>query len=77
VREVESEADLQAYFDALTRDGATDRTPPGFPGRMVELPDGTIVNWRTKSKSTGDIPTVDVNPGNGESFKIHINPDGW
>jgi hypothetical protein len=77
VREVESEADLQAYFDALTRGGYTDRTPPGFPGRMVELPDGTIVNWRTRSKSTGGIPTVDVNPGNGESFKIHINPNGW
>ena len=77
VREVASEADLEAYFDALVRNGYTDRTPPGFPGRMVELPDGTIVNWRTRSKSTGAIPTVDVNPGNGESFKVHINPDGW
>jgi hypothetical protein len=77
VREVRSEEDLQEYFDALTRNGSTDITPPGFPGKMVQLPDGTIVNWRTKSKTTGSIPTIDVNPGNGQNFKVHVNPNGW
>lgn len=77
VREVRSEQELKDYFDALSRDGYTDITPPGFPGKMVELPDGTIVNWRTKSKTTGSIPTVDVNPGNGANFKVHVNPAGW
>jgi len=79
VREVQSEDDLKDYFDALTRNGSKDITPPGFQGKMVELPDGTIVNWRTKSKSTGAIPTVDVRPpkGGGDGFKVHINPNGW
>ncbi|HEV7965380.1 MAG TPA: hypothetical protein VGP57_22735, partial [Actinoplanes sp.] len=77
VREVRSEDDLKEYFDALTRDGATDVTKPGFPGKMYRLDDGTIVNWRTKSRTTGNIPTVDVNPGNGLDFKVHINPNGW
>jgi hypothetical protein len=46
---------------------------------MVELTDGTIVNWRTASKSTGSIPTVDVRPPKhlGPNFKVHINPNGW
>jgi hypothetical protein len=77
VREVRNEEELQEYFDALTRNGSTDITPPGFPGKMVQLPDGTIVNWRTKSKTTGSIPTIDVNPGNGQNFKVHVNPNGW
>ncbi len=77
IREVATERELQEYFDALTRNGCTDITPPGFPGRMVELPDGTIVNWRTRSKTTGSVPTVDVNPGNGQSFKVHVNSNGW
>jgi hypothetical protein len=77
VREVASEADLKEYFDALTRNGSTDITPPGFPGRMVQLPDGTIVNWRTQSKTTGSVPTIDVNPGNGQNFKVHVNPNDW
>jgi uncharacterized protein YukE len=77
IREVASEAELKDYFDALTRNGATDISPPGFPGRMVQLPDGTIVNWRTKSKTTGSVPTIDVNPGNGQNFKVHVNPNDW
>jgi hypothetical protein len=77
IREVRNEEELEEYFDTLTRNGSTDITPPGFPGKMVQLPDGTIVNWRTKSKTTGSIPTVDVNPGNGKNFRVHVNPNGW
>jgi uncharacterized protein YukE len=77
VREVRSEEDLREYFDALTRHGATDLMRPNFPGRIVRLEDGTVVTWRIKSKSTGSIPTVDVNPPNGAGFKVHINSDGW
>jgi len=77
IREVRSEIELREYFDALIRGGYVDITPAGFPGRMVELPDGTIVNWRTKSKTTGSVPTVDVNPGNGQNFKVHVNTNGW
>jgi uncharacterized protein YukE len=79
VREVESESDLKDFFSALSRNGAVDITPPGFNGKMIKLPDGTIVNWRTKSRSTGSTPTVDVRPFNGveSNFKVHINPHGW
>jgi uncharacterized protein YukE len=80
VREVQSETELREYFEALTRDGAEDITPPGFSGTMLRLPDGTIVNWRTYSRYTGNVPTVDVRPPrstNQEFFKVHINPDGW
>ncbi|MBO0868500.1 MAG: hypothetical protein J2P15_08035 [Micromonosporaceae bacterium] len=77
VREVRSVEELQGYFDTLTKGGYKDITPPGFPGKMAQLPDGTIVNWRTQSKSTGSIPTLDVNPGNGQTFKVHVNPTGW
>jgi hypothetical protein len=77
VREVRSEEDLREYFEALTRNGATDVPNPKFPGRIVRLDDGTVVTWRIKSKSTGAIPTVDVNPPNGVAFKVHINPNGW
>jgi len=77
VREVASEDDLKDFFDALVRDGATDATKPGFPGKMYRLDDGTIVTWRTHSKTTGSVPTVDVNPGTGREFKVHINPNGW
>ncbi|HEY7271830.1 MAG TPA: hypothetical protein VH502_03775 [Actinoplanes sp.] len=77
VREVRDVDELKDYFDALTRGGATDVTRPGFPGRIVRLQDGTIVTWRLKSKTTGDVPTVDVNPGNGFDFKVHVNPSGW
>jgi uncharacterized protein YukE len=77
VREVQSEEDLKEYFDALTRNGATDIAKPDFPGRIVRLEDGTIVTWRTKSRTTGSIPTVDVNPGKGQDFKVHIDPNGW
>jgi hypothetical protein len=76
VREVESVEELEDYFKALTRDGYTDITPPGFPGQIVKLPDGTVVNWRTHSRTTGSVPTVDVNPG-PLRFKVHVNPNGW
>ena len=77
MREVRDVEDLKDFFDALTRNGATEPTKPGFPGRIFRLDDGTIVTWRLKSRTTGDVPTVDVNPGKGLDFKVHVNPSGW
>jgi hypothetical protein len=76
VREVPTEEDLRSLFAALTRNGYTDITPPGFYGRMVRLSDGTVINWRTISRTTSGLPTVDVNTG-ASRFKVHVNGNGW
>lgn len=48
-------------FDELAA-GGRDITPPGHPGKVVELPSGGFVGYRPFSKSGP--PTVDVNiPG--------------
>jgi hypothetical protein len=76
VRELQTEEDLRSLFAALTRNGCIDITPPGFYGRMVQLSDGTVINWRTISRTTGSVPTVDVNTGTSR-FKVHVNTSGW
>jgi hypothetical protein len=76
VREVPTEEDLRSLFEALTRNEYTDITPPGFYGRMVRLSDGTVINWRTISRTTSGVPTVDVNTG-ASRFKVHVNGNGW
>ncbi len=45
------------FFDELTV-GGMPVTLPGYPGKMVDLPDGGRVGLRPKSKS-GE-PTIDV-----------------
>jgi len=45
-------------FDRLTKGGGTDITPPGYKGRIVRTPDGSVINYRPSSKSGP--PTVDV-----------------
>jgi hypothetical protein len=42
-----------------------------YPGAMVELPDGTLVEIRPQSSSGG--ATIDVSQG-GTQYKVHISP---
>ena len=51
-------AAAQQMFDELSV-GGKENTPPGYPGTMVELPQGTRVGLRPSSKSGP--PTIDVN----------------
>ncbi len=62
IREVAgSLADAMKLFDDLTQ-GGRDITPPGYPGKLVELAGGGVVGLRPASKSGP--PTIDVNvPG--------------
>ncbi len=44
-------------FDRLTK-GGTDVTPPGHPGKVIRMPDGSAISYRPTSKSGP--PTIDV-----------------
>ena len=44
-------------FDRLTK-GGTDVTPPTYPGKFVQMPDGSRFGYR--EKSTSGPPTIDV-----------------
>lgn len=50
--------DAADLFNQLAQ-GGKDITPPGHPGKLVELPGGGIVGLRPQSKSGP--PTIDVN----------------
>ena len=58
-------------FDDLT-DGATDVTPPGYPGTLRRLPDGGTVGLRPASKSGP--PTIDLNIPDIDIDKIKFLP---
>jgi len=56
-----SENEARELFDRLTK-GGTDITRPGHIGKVIRLPDGSVISYRPKSKS-GPL-TIDVNvPG--------------
>jgi large repetitive protein len=61
---------LRALFDKWT-DGATRLSArgPKIPD-VYQLEDGTTIQWRTASKSSGE--TVDIFSGN-KQYKVHIN----
>lgn len=62
IRELSGGADdADQLFGELT-EGGTNVTPPGYPGKLYELPGGGRVGLRAHSKSGQ--PTIDVNiPG--------------
>ena len=70
IRELPGGSDAaQKLFDDLAR-GGTDVTPPNYPGKMVEFPDGSRVGIRPVSGSGN--AAIDVNvPGVGVT-KIHF-----
>ncbi len=53
------QAEAERVFQALTQ-GGTDVTPAGYPGKLMELPNGRgRIGYRPASKSGP--PTIDVN----------------
>ena len=63
------ENEARELFDRLTK-GGTDITPPGHIGKVIRLPDGSVISYRPKSKTVprpeakSGPPTIDVNvPG--------------
>lgn len=55
------DADAEALFSRLSR-GGVECTPLGYPGRLLEMPDGGMVGYRPRSRSGP--PTIDINlPG--------------
>lgn len=63
----------QEMFDELAA-GGRDVTPPGHPGKLVELPDGGRVGLRPVSGSADKSPSVDVNIPGIPVKKIHFEP---
>lgn len=73
VREMSSIADMRRAFEKWT--AGAERLPargPKIP-EVYELPDGTVIQWRTSSRSGGE--TIDIFPVTGKGMKVHL-PDG-
>ncbi len=69
VRQVDSEAEIRELWDSLTAEGrAVDQG--SYPGRVVELPDGTEIRMRESSHPGG--ATLDINYSGGVRVKVHI-----
>jgi hypothetical protein len=68
---VRSPQEVQQLFDEMTQGGAS-ATWKGYPGQVVELPDGTQIGLRGMSRSGG--PTIDIRIPGEDPWKIHIGP---
>jgi hypothetical protein len=67
--EVDTPAELNRVFDELTEDGRPVESN-NYPGKFVELQDGTRVGLRAGSRSGG--PTIDVFKSDGTYVKVHL-----
>jgi len=63
----------QAIFDELSA-GCKDVTPPRYPGKLVELPNGGRVGLRPVSSSADKSPSIDINIPGIPVNKIHFDP---
>jgi hypothetical protein len=66
--EVDTAEELHAKFDELSVGGTPVDT--GYPGKLVELADGTRVGLRGSSRSGGE--TIDVFKPDGTYLKVHL-----
>ena len=66
--EVDSVEELHAVFDELSAGGTPVHS--GYPGKLVELADGTRVGLRGTSRSGGE--TIDVFKPDGSYRKVHL-----
>jgi hypothetical protein len=64
-------AEAERVFAELTA-GAKDVTPPGYPGKLFELPNGGRVGLRPISSSADKSPSIDVNIPDNPVRKIHF-----
>ncbi|SOE47767.1 X-X-X-Leu-X-X-Gly heptad repeat-containing protein [Streptomyces sp. OV198] len=73
VKEMSSVAEMRGAFDQWT--AGAQRLPargPKIPD-VYKLADGTVIQWRTSSRSGGE--TIDIFPVTGKGMKVHL-PDG-
>lgn len=68
---VSNSSELQALFDELSQ-GGVNATPASYNGEMVDLPDGTKVEFRPTSTSGG--PTIDSRLPTGLKLKVYVTP---
>ena len=68
---VESTDELDDVFEGMTAGGRR-VVGSSYPGRVVEIADGTRISIRPGSKSGG--PTVDIDYPNGGKAKVHVDP---
>ncbi|MGO4593274.1 hypothetical protein AB4Z18_05570 [Leifsonia sp. 2TAF2] len=78
-REVDTPDELVDVYKDITRGGKPTETPESYDGTRVELPDGTKIGLRNKSRSGG--PAIDIEPPPGanlkdKSIKVHL-PKGY
>lgn len=66
--EVDSIDELDRLFAELTREGSG--VSSTYPGKLMELPDGTRVGLRPESMSGG--PTIDLFKPDGSYIKVHL-----
>ncbi|WP_315773524.1 hypothetical protein [Rhodococcoides kroppenstedtii] len=70
-RQLDSAREVMDLYEKLATEGRVSNTP-GYPGRGVELPDGTQIRLRETSVSGG--PTIDIRfPGNPKPVKVHVS----
>lgn len=62
-------------FDELTL-GGKDIAPPGYPGKLIELPNGSKCGLRPVSSSADKSPSIDINIPGIPVKKIHFEPYG-
>ncbi|MCO5968917.1 hypothetical protein NDW01_10965 [Actinoallomurus sp. WRP6H-15] len=71
VKVVDNPTELRNLFDTMTRGG--EQMPargPKIP-EVYRLSDGTVVQWRTASKSGGE--TIDIFPTDSRPLKVHVD----
>ena len=66
---VKNDQEARDLFDRLAA-GGREVDPKGYPGRVVERPDGTVVRIRDSSKSGGT--TIDIKYPDGRTEKVHV-----
>lgn len=69
---IKSETELTSLFGKLTI-GAKDVGAKNYDGTMKMLPDGTRIGLRETSETGGK--TIDIFPGKGTPYKIHVEPE--
>lgn len=70
VRVVSSAGELDDLFAQLSRGGQVGQN--SYPGKFVQLSDGTTVGLRATSASGG--PTIDIVKPGQQPIKIHVSP---
>jgi hypothetical protein len=69
VREVDTVAEIERIYQALSPGGQVARTSDGLT--VLLLPDGTYVTYRATSSTPPHDPAVDINAGGFRPVRVH------